>query len=60
MPTGAVQAVTFHAAAMRQLRYFWPRAIGDTRWELLDNKFPVIGRAAPIARATRRERGSSP
>ncbi|GAB3128799.1 ATP-dependent DNA helicase UvrD2 [Tsukamurella serpentis] len=41
-----VQAVTFHAAAMRQLRYFWPRAIGDTRWELLDNKFPVIGRAA--------------
>lgn len=41
-----VQAVTFHAAAMRQLRYFWPRAIGDTRWELLDNKFPIIGRAA--------------
>jgi DNA helicase-2/ATP-dependent DNA helicase PcrA len=41
-----VQAVTFHAAAMRQLRYFWPRAIGDTRWQLLDNKFPVVGRAA--------------
>ncbi|GAA4392032.1 ATP-dependent DNA helicase UvrD2 [Tsukamurella soli] len=41
-----VQAVTFHAAAMRQLRYFWPRAVGDTRWQLLDNKFPVVGRAA--------------
>lgn len=41
-----VQAVTFHAAAMRQLRYFWPQAVGDTRWQLLDNKFPVVGRAA--------------
>jgi DNA helicase-2/ATP-dependent DNA helicase PcrA len=25
---GAVQALTFHAAARRQLRYFWPRVIG--------------------------------
>ncbi|MBT0565632.1 ATP-dependent DNA helicase UvrD2 [Williamsia sp. CHRR-6] len=41
-----VQAMTFHAAARRQLRYFWPQAIGDTRWELLDNKFPVVSRAA--------------
>ena len=45
-----VQAMTFHAAAMRQLRYFWPQAIGDTRWELLDNKFPVVSRAARRAR----------
>ena len=42
----AVQAQTFHAAAMRQLRYFWPQAIGSSRWELLDNKFPVVSRAA--------------
>ncbi len=44
--TGNVAAQTFHAAAMRQLRYFWPRAFGDARWELLDNKFPLISRAA--------------
>ena len=39
--TGAVQAMTFHAAALRQLRYFWPRVVGDTGWELLDSKFAV-------------------
>ncbi|MDV7132152.1 ATP-dependent DNA helicase UvrD2 [Williamsia muralis] len=47
----AVQALTFHAAAMRQLRYFWPQAIGDNQWELLDNKFPVVSRAARSAGA---------
>lgn len=41
-----VAAQTFHAAAMRQLRYFWPRAFGTLQWELLDNKFPVVSRAA--------------
>lgn len=44
--TGTVQAVTFHAAALRQLRYFWPRVVGDTAWELLDSKFAVVARAA--------------
>src|SRR6201996_4485410 len=44
--TGAVQAVTFHAAARRQLHYFWPRVVGDTRWELLDSKFAVVAQAA--------------
>ena len=43
---GAVQALTFHAAAHRQLRYFWPRVIGDTGWQLLDSKFAVVARAA--------------
>jgi DNA helicase II / ATP-dependent DNA helicase PcrA len=47
----AVQALTFHAAAMRQLRYFWPQAIGENQWELLDNKFPVVSRAARAAGA---------
>ena len=42
----SVLAQTFHAAAMRQLRYFWPRAFGSASWKLLDNKFPVVGRAA--------------
>ena len=41
-----VQALTFHAAARRQLRYFWPRVVGDTGWELLDRKFGVVARAA--------------
>ncbi|NNG97565.1 ATP-dependent DNA helicase UvrD2 [Gordonia araii NBRC 100433] len=41
-----VQAQTFHAAALRQLRYFWPRCIGDARWELLDSKLPIVGPAA--------------
>ncbi|GLZ30758.1 DNA helicase [Lentzea sp. NBRC 105346] len=40
------QAVTFHAAASRQLRYFWPRVIGGPRWELVDHKIRIIGRAA--------------
>ncbi len=41
-----MQALTFHAAARRQLRYFWPRVVGDTGWELLDRKFGVVARAA--------------
>ena len=44
--TGGVQAVTFHAAARRQLQYFWPRLVGDTGWELLDSKFGVVAQAA--------------
>lgn len=40
------QAVTFHAAASRQLRYFWPRVIGGPRWELVDQKLRVVARAA--------------
>ena len=44
--TGAVQAMTFHAAARRQLHYFWPRTVGDTGWELLDSKFGVVAQAA--------------
>ena len=44
--TGAIQAMTFHAAARRQLHYFWPRVVGDTGWELLDSKFGVVAQAA--------------
>ncbi|WP_328845709.1 ATP-dependent DNA helicase UvrD2 [Mycolicibacterium septicum] len=44
--TAAVQAVTFHAAARRQLQYFWPSLVGDTGWELLDSKFAVVAQAA--------------
>ncbi len=41
----AVQARTFHAAALRQLRHFWPRAIGGGVPELLPNPFAGIGEA---------------
>ncbi|HWF68314.1 MAG TPA: ATP-dependent DNA helicase UvrD2 [Mycobacterium sp.] len=47
---GAVQALTFHAAAHRQLRYFWPRVVGDTGWQVLDSKFAVVARGASSAR----------
>jgi len=43
---GGVQARTFHAAALRQLRYFWPQVVGDTPWELLDRKFALVSQAA--------------
>lgn len=41
---GAVGVVarTFHAAALSQLRYFWPQAIGGTLPELLKNKSQYI------------------
>lgn len=44
-----VQARTFHAAALRQLRYFWPQVIGGQPWGLLDGKFRLVGQAAARA-----------
>ncbi|WP_067522943.1 ATP-dependent DNA helicase UvrD2 [Nocardia uniformis] len=44
--TAQVQARTFHAAALRQLRYFWPQVIGDVPWKLVDSKFPIVAQAA--------------
>ena len=41
-----VQARTFHAAALRQLRYFWPRVVGDEPWPLLEHKLRLVGQAA--------------
>ncbi|MBV8993718.1 MAG: ATP-dependent helicase [Pseudonocardiales bacterium] len=40
-----VQARTFHAAALRQLRYFWPRVVGDQPWPLLEHKLRLVGQA---------------
>ncbi|HET9880073.1 MAG TPA: ATP-dependent helicase, partial [Candidatus Limnocylindria bacterium] len=42
-----VQASTFHAAALRQLRHFWPLAHGAPLPRPLDSKIPLI---APLAR----------
>ncbi|RRO15622.1 ATP-dependent DNA helicase UvrD2 [Saccharopolyspora rhizosphaerae] len=41
-----VQAQTFHAAAFRQLRYFWPRVHDTQMWQLTDNKFRLVVQAA--------------
>lgn len=41
-----VQARTFHAAALRQLRYFWPQVVGEVPWRVLDSKFAVVAKAA--------------
>ncbi|MFN2496603.1 MAG: ATP-dependent helicase [Pseudonocardiaceae bacterium] len=46
---GGVQARTFHAAALRQLRYFWPQVIGDEPWPLLERKLRLVGQAAQRA-----------
>ncbi|MGO3152211.1 MAG: ATP-dependent DNA helicase UvrD2 [Galactobacter sp.] len=55
-----VQAHTFHAAALRQLQYFWPQAVGGFLPHLLDHKAPLVAEAArrlrlPADRATVRD-----
>src|SRR3954452_13800423 len=47
---GGVQARTFHAAAMRQLRYFAPRVLGGPLPPLVDNKLRLVATAASRAR----------
>jgi len=42
----AVQARTFHSAALRQARYFWPQAIGTAFPQIIDSKFGLVGAAA--------------
>ncbi|WP_062076800.1 ATP-dependent helicase [Demequina globuliformis] len=41
-----VQARTFHAAALRQLSYFWPQVVGGQMPQLVEQKAPLVGRAA--------------
>ncbi|WP_300009429.1 ATP-dependent DNA helicase UvrD2 [Pseudonocardia sp.] len=48
---GGVQARTFHAASLRQLRYFWPRVVGGDQWQLLEGKLRVVGQAAARVKA---------
>ncbi len=47
--TGLVRASTFHAAALRQLRYFWPRVIGGRPPQLIDAKAALVREAAKLA-----------
>lgn len=44
-----VQALTFHSAALRQLRYFGPRVLGGPVPDLLDNKIRLVSTAAARA-----------
>jgi DNA helicase-2/ATP-dependent DNA helicase PcrA len=41
-----VQARTFHSAALRQVRYFWPKVYGGAPPALAESKIPVIAGAA--------------
>ncbi|WP_428986362.1 ATP-dependent DNA helicase UvrD2 [Streptomyces camelliae] len=51
-----VQARTFHSAALRQLQYFWPKAIGGGMPRLIDRKLQLVADAA-AACGTRLDRG---
>ena len=41
-----VQARTFHAAALRQLSYFWPTVVGGAPPRVLEHKAPAVAEAA--------------
>ena len=47
---GQVRASTFHAAALRQLNYFWPRVVGGRPPQLVDSKAGLVREAAKRAR----------
>ncbi|MCM3816677.1 MULTISPECIES: ATP-dependent DNA helicase UvrD2 [Streptomyces] len=42
---GGVQARTFHSAALRQLQYFWPKAVGGTLPRLVERKAQLVAEA---------------
>ena len=42
---GGAQARTFHAAALRQLHYFWPQAIGGAAPEVMPQKASAVAEA---------------
>jgi DNA helicase II / ATP-dependent DNA helicase PcrA len=44
-----VRASTFHAAALRQLNYFWPRVVGGRPPQLIDSKISLVREAAKQA-----------
>ena len=43
-----VQARTFHAAALRQLGYFWPRVVGGATPQVIDSKIGLVAEAARV------------
>jgi ATP-dependent DNA helicase UvrD/PcrA len=57
--TGLVRASTFHAAALRQLKYFWPRVVGGRPPQVIDAKASLVREAAKRA-GVRLEGGTGP
>ncbi|MGP4114501.1 ATP-dependent DNA helicase UvrD2 [Streptomyces sp. 4N509B] len=53
---GGVQTRTFHAAALRQLQFFWPRAVGGEPPRLVERKFALVAEAAARCLRGRLER----
>ncbi|MEU3466735.1 ATP-dependent DNA helicase UvrD2 [Streptomyces sp. NPDC006687] len=51
-----VQARTFHSAALRQLQYFWPKAVGGDVPRLLERKVQFVAEAGARCRV-RLDRG---
>ncbi|MEV7981972.1 ATP-dependent DNA helicase UvrD2 [Streptomyces sp. NPDC086519] len=51
-----VQARTFHSAALRQLQFFWPKAVGGSLPRLVDRKIQLVADAAAACRV-RLDRG---
>jgi DNA helicase-2/ATP-dependent DNA helicase PcrA len=49
-----VQARTFHAAALRQLTFFWPSAVGSKMPEIIQNKSMLIAKTLSRGDATDR------
>lgn len=47
---GGVQARTFHSAALRQLQYFWPKAVGGDVPRLLERKIQFVAEAGSRCR----------
>ena len=47
---GQVRSATFHAAALRQLNYFWPRLVGGRPPRLVDAKAALVREAAKLVR----------
>ena len=45
-----VQARTFHAAALRQLTYFWPRVVGGEPPKIIESKAGLVADAARACR----------
>jgi DNA helicase-2/ATP-dependent DNA helicase PcrA len=50
LDVGGVQARTFHSAALRQLRYFWPDAVGGELPELVASKARLVNEAVARCR----------
>ncbi len=47
---GSVEARTFHSAALRQLQFFWPKAVGGEAPRLVDRKIQLVADAAAASR----------